>query len=171
MKYQPIFDWDAETSTAACVLTDGQHYFTGTARCHEDDNDMCSQKTGEEIAYRRARIEYLKFYRDTLKIQLDSLRQFYYSISHSKKFNSQSYEIKMLYRHIDRLKFDLNYAREIIVEERNSLKNYIDSKEKVYQKIRKIREQEKRFITTKDLENHIEILENVKEGKPINENI
>lgn len=170
MKYLPTFKWDEETGVATCILTDGQHYFTGIACCHDDDEDMCSQKVGEEIACRRARIDYLKFYRDTLKSELRGLRQFYYAISQSNKFNKESYEVKMLFRHINRLEFDLNYAREIIEEERKSLNQYINNKEKFYQKIRQVRNKEVPLKNSADLEEHIQVLENIKEGKDI-ENI
>ena len=141
MKNQPIFEWDAEEGIAVCILTDGQHYFTGSAKCHIDDIDMCSQRTGEGIAYQRATIEYLKFYRDTLKIQHGSLKQFYYSISQSTKFNSESYEVKMLRKHMERLEFDLQYAREAILEARIALKEFIEQKEQFYQKIRSNRKE------------------------------
>ena len=172
MKYNPIFEWDEETNTAGCILSDGEHYFTGLAVCHPDDIDLCSQKTGYEIALRRARIEYLKFYRDTLKIQLGSLKQFYYSISHSKKFNSKSYEVKMLYKHIDRLEFDLNYARELISTERQELYNFINTKEKLYQKIRKLRINETKVSDVKDnLEKRAQSYINLKEFNDKHENI
>lgn len=59
---------------------------------------MMSEKTGCEIAFRRAKIEVLKSYRDELKIKLEALRQLYYSMNQSNKFNEKSYENKMLQR-------------------------------------------------------------------------
>jgi hypothetical protein len=143
MRYEPTFEWDEDAGLAVCILTDGERFFTGTAFCCEEDKDMISQKTGEEIAFRRARIEYLKFYRDTLKYQLKGLEQFLMSIKQSYKFNNKSFESIKLFQHIHRLKFDLDYARELIKIERLELSKFIDNKESFYQKIRKIRKTNK----------------------------
>ena len=140
MRYEPTFEWDEENGLALCVLFDGEHYFTGTAFCCEEDLDMCSQRTGEEIALRRARIEYLKFYRDSLKNQLKGLQQFLSSIKQSYKFNNKSFETIKLFKHINRLSFDLNYAKELIKNERELLYKYIEDKEIFYKKLRKVRE-------------------------------
>ena len=73
MKNEPIFNWDAETGTAACILSDGKKIFTGLAQCHPDDIDMASEKTGCEIAFKRAKINALREYRDELKASLKAL--------------------------------------------------------------------------------------------------
>lgn len=153
MKYEPTFEWDAEQGTAICLLFDGEHYFTGTAFCCEDDKDMCSQRTGEEIAFRRARIEYLKFYRDTLKYQLKGLEQFLASIKQSYKFNNKSFETIKLFQHINKLRFDLEYAKELIKNERKELHHYINDKEQFFQKLRKVREKK---ITVQERVENIE---------------
>jgi hypothetical protein len=53
------FNWIEELSMATCNLEVNGHVFHGSATCHPKDKDMCSEKTGEEIAYRRATISYL----------------------------------------------------------------------------------------------------------------
>ena len=40
MKHEPIFNWNDETGSASCLLTDGNRYYTGFAQCHSDDMDM-----------------------------------------------------------------------------------------------------------------------------------
>lgn len=98
MKNLPIFDWDNERGSAACVLTDGEKVYTGFALCHPEDMDMAGEKTGCEIALRRAKINALRGYRDELKIQLKTLKQLYYSMNQSNSFNEKSYENRMLQR-------------------------------------------------------------------------
>lgn len=73
MKHEPIFEWDEESGLASCILTDGQHYYTGIAQCHYDDADMKSEKTGCEIAFRRAKIHAMQDYKNELKIKLSAL--------------------------------------------------------------------------------------------------
>lgn len=139
MKPQPIFDWNKDTGTALCVLTNGEYFYTGTAKCHPDDNDMMSQKVGFEIAFRRATVEAFKGYKKELKTKLSALNQLYYSINQSKDFNEKSYENKMLQRQIRLINFDLETTKEIIAEENKRLKEYIAEKDIFYNAIRKNR--------------------------------
>lgn len=137
---EPMFAWDAETGTASCILSDGQKTYCGLAQCHPNDSDMMSEKTGCEIAFRRAKIEVFRALRDDYKTRLKALNELYYSMKHSKKFNSKSYESKMLYRQIKRLEFNLSTVKEMIVDEQQNLKQYINSKDKFYNKIRSKRQ-------------------------------
>lgn len=136
MTHEPIFEWDAETGLASCILTDGQHYYTGIAQCHPDDQDMMSEKTGCEIAFRRAKIYALREYRDELKLKRQALSQLYYSMNQSNKFNEKSYENKMLQRQIRLLDFDLITTKEIIATEQQNLKDYLKKKDDFYNKTR-----------------------------------
>lgn len=132
MKHEPIFNWDEETGVASCILSDGEKVYTGFAQCHPDDEDMKGQKTGCEIAFRRAKINALRGYRDELKIQLKALNQLFYSMNKSKKFNSKSYENRMLQRQIRMINFDLTTTKEMIASEEQNLRAYIKSKDVFY---------------------------------------
>ena len=136
MKHEPIFNWDEETGISSCILSDGEKIYTGFAQCHPDDSDMKGQKTGCEIAFRRARINALRGYRDELKIQLKALNQLYYSMNLSYRFNEKSYENKMLQRQIRQIDFDLATAKEMIATEQESLRTYIKEKDEFYNKTR-----------------------------------
>lgn len=140
MKHEPIFNWNDETGSASCLLTDGNRYYTGFAQCHPDDIDMMSEKTGCEIAFRRARINALRGYRDELKIKLSALKQLYYSMNKSNKFNPKSYENIMLQRQIRMNTFDLTTTNEMIVVEEQNLRDFLLEKDKFYQKTRIRRE-------------------------------
>jgi len=110
----------------------------GTAMCHEDDVDMMSWRTGEEIAFKRAKMDALRIHRDCdLKPQLAALKQLYYSMKHSSKFNPNSYENRMLQRQIRAIEFELTTIKEMLVYEHQNLRDYIKGKDKLYQKIRK----------------------------------
>jgi hypothetical protein len=141
MKYEPIFSWDEETGTASCILTDGKKTYTGIAMCHPDDEDMKGEKTGCEIALRRANIDVLKAYRDELKTKLAALNQLYYSMKHSTHFNEKSYENRMLQRQIRMTNFDLTVIKEDIATEQQNLREYILKKDIFYKQTRQRRNQ------------------------------
>ena len=136
MKHEPIFNWDENAGVASCILSDGEKVFTGFAQCHPDDKDMSSEKTGCEIAFRRARINALRGYRDELKIKLKALNQLFYSMNKSYRFNKKSYENKMLQRQIRMIDFDLTTTKEMIATEEQSLRQYLSDKDKFYTKTR-----------------------------------
>lgn len=130
--------FDEETRTTYCYITDEKGRISiGEAICHETDADMMSWRTGEEIAFRRAKIHYLQTVRSCdLKPALAALKHLYGCMAHSTKFNPNSYENSMLQRQIRLLEFDLTTNKEMIAYERKNLKDYIDGKEKIYQRIR-----------------------------------
>lgn len=151
MKQEPIFNWDPEEGVASCIIKYKNQTFCGVAMCHEEDKDMMSEKTGMEIAYRRATIDYLKYVRDMeLKPALKALKQLYYTMKHSTHFNPNSYENSKLQRHIRMYEFDLETINELIVNERKNLKDYIDKKDEFYKKTR-ISRQIKQAETSKEL--------------------
>lgn len=140
-KLIPVIEWYEETGIATCEfcdIYDRVHF--GAAQCHEHDEDMKSEKTGIEIAKRRAEIEALKSYvRDELKPRLRALKQLYYSMNRSKYFNPKSYETKMLWSQIRLTKNELATTKEIIAELEESLMAYIDKKDDFYKKVRCLR--------------------------------
>ena len=134
---KPIFHYDKETGCSTCVIETKYGKFSGTACCHPDDMDMASEKVGCEIAYSRAAIDSLKYERDNvIKPSLKALKQLYYSMNRSKKFNPKSYEYKMLKRQIECWEFDLAVINDMINTERTWIRDYINTKEALYQNIR-----------------------------------
>ncbi len=136
----PYFAFDEESGTATCILYDNDKTYCGAALCHPDDRDMISERTGLEIAYRRAEIQALKGFRDEIKIELRVLKQLYYSINRSKYYNPKNYEARMLNRHIAMKESDLQVVKEYIKNKTDELKKYIDDKDEFYKKIRHNRE-------------------------------
>lgn len=140
-KLIPQIEWHEETGIAFCTLTDiYDHKYVGVAACHPDDMDMMSEKTGCEIAHRRAEILLLKGYvKNELKPRLRALKQLYYSMNRSQYFNEKSYENKMLQSQIRLVKNELDTTNELIAELEYDLNDYLDEKEKFYKKIRAFR--------------------------------
>lgn len=141
MVKEPEFSWDPEEGVAICVLEDEKGRISiGQAECHEEDSDMMSEKTGCEIAFRRARMEQIRTIRDCdIKPALAALKQLYYSMKHSSQFNPKSYENRTLQRHIRSLEFDLATIKEMLAYEYQNLRDFIQDKEKFYQKARAIK--------------------------------
>ena len=136
-KIKPIFHYDKETGCSTCVIETKYGKFSGTACCHPDDMDMASEKVGCEIAYSRAAVNSLKYERDNvIKPSLKALKQLYYSMNRSKRFNPKSYEYKMLKRQIECWEFDLAMIGDMIDTERAWIRDYINTKEALYQNIR-----------------------------------
>ena len=138
--YDIKYNWDLETYSATCTITHNGLEFVGKANCHPEDRDLASTLTGEIIAEARATLLVLRHIRDNeLKPQLKSLKQLYYSIKHSKKYNPKSYESYMLYRQIRLLEDELADIKEEIKYIKQELRDYIDLKEKGHQMIREHR--------------------------------
>lgn len=144
MKNEPIFQWDKDYGSALCILTEGNNSFVGYANCHPDDEDMMSEKTGLTIALYRAEIKFYQHIKNNeIKPQLKALKQVYYAMNRSKKFNPNSYENKMLQRQIHQLEIDLDTIKDLLDNKKETLRDYINEKEKLYQKIRDNRKGQK----------------------------
>ena len=134
---QPEFKFYEQTGISTCKLIYKNKTFIGKAKCHKDDQDMKSEKVGCEIAYYRAIIEALKYERDSIiKPSLKALRQLYYSMNRSKRFNSKSYENKMLWSQIYNWQLDLDAVNLLLATTREMLRNYIETKENLYKSVR-----------------------------------
>lgn len=131
--------WIPEKGLATVTLHNPYGVFIGHAYCHNDDMDMCNDKTGLQIAMHRATIKCYRNRRDDIKSRLAGLNQLYYSMKHSKNFNPESYENKMLQRQIRNLKDDLATIKEMIATEEQTMREYVSEKDKFYKKIRKNR--------------------------------
>ena len=134
---EPKFVYDSDSGHAVCTLTDGKHYFIGEAFCHTDDKDMMSEKTGCTIALMRAEIKYYTHIRDNeILPALKTLKHLYACISHGKHFNKLNHENVLIRRQIRQLEFDLTTVRQMINDEKKSLKTLIDEKDKFYKRVR-----------------------------------
>ena len=136
---EPVYTWDGVVAT--CTITDeAGRTFTGSAYVHEQDMDFASEKTGCTIATSRAAVAYLQSVKkNVLKPQLAALKQLYYSMKHSSRFNPKSYENIMLQRQITIKEEDIKTVNLEIYKHKAFLKEFIDTKEIFYQNTRKAR--------------------------------
>ena len=136
--HKPEFSWDETTGNAVCILVDEKNRtFIGEACCHPNDIDMMSERTGCELAFRRAKLQYLRTIRDAeIKPALAALEHLYASMIHSTHFESNSYEAKTIRKHIHQTKFDLTTIKEMIAYEYQGITDYIKGKDKIYQRLR-----------------------------------
>ncbi len=134
---EPKFIWNEETGIAICIINE---QFSGVAQCHDDDMDMKSEKVGCEIAYNRALLKCLRHEKNNvINPSLRALKQLYYSMKQSKRFNPKSYETIMLKRQIENWKFDLDSINDAIEVVQEYIHEYIKTKEELYQHIRAMR--------------------------------
>ena len=120
-----------------CYLTYKGMIFYGEAKCHPDDYDMCSERTGYFIAETRANLQKLRWCRDyEVMPMVKHYRHFYDCLSHSSKFNKDSYEAHMILKELKKWEYELQEIRLIIKEERDYLRNYIAEKDHLYHRIR-----------------------------------
>ena len=105
--------------------------------CHPNDIDMVSERTGCEIAFRRAKIEYLRTVRDAeIKPALQALQHLYGCMVHSTNFSANSYEARTIRKHIYQIKFELTTIKEELAYEYQNLTDYIHGKDRIYSRIR-----------------------------------
>ena len=98
---------------------------------------MISERTGCELAFRRAKLQYLRAVRDAeIKPALSALEHLYGSMVHSTKFEANSYEARTIRKHIHQTKFELATIKEMIAIEYQGITDYIQGKDKVYKRIR-----------------------------------
>lgn len=140
MKNTPYIEWDDQHKVATCILYYKNKVFYGMATCHPDDMDFANEKTGEHIAYLRAMIEALIWERDCeIKPALAGLKQAFYSMNRSKKFNEKSYEAKMLYHQILIKQDDLEQIKLLIDKYKLELHDFIAKKDIFYKQLRAYR--------------------------------
>lgn len=134
---KPLFTWDPEAGVATCTLTDKDKTFIGTAICAPDDIDMMSEKTGCQIAQWRAELNFYIHIRDNeLKPQIQVLNHLLSTVSQRYDFNSKSHDAKMMYSLYRQKENDLAVIKDMIAMRKQMLKEYIEEKDKFYQKIR-----------------------------------
>ena len=111
--------------------------FIGKAVCNPKDYDMYSVRTGENIAFTRAQIKMLQAEKREMRIKLEALLHLQSTIKNSKHYNIKGYVENRISNHITIYYNDILNIQEDIEDLRKILKDYIDGKEKIYQKIRK----------------------------------
>ena len=122
-----------------CYINDK---YVGVATCHPDDMDMFSQRTGENIAYLRAKIKMYQDEKRAIKLQLKSINHLYSTIKDSKYYNVNGYVENRINNHIQYYNNDLLCIDEDINYLKESLSNYLKQMNEFFPKVRKLRSKE-----------------------------
>lgn len=133
-------NWLAAAGITCCTIIDRGRKFNGVARCCKEDKDFMNEYTGMRIAQQRACIAAQKDYiQNDIKPRLKAIKQLYYSINRSKYYNEKCYENRMIRRQLCMIKNELTTAQMELIQLEQTLKDYIEEKDKFYKKVRKIR--------------------------------
>lgn len=129
--------YEYNEGSAKCIINYNGLDFIGMAKCHPEDEDMESERVGMTIAETRASVKVISFIRDyEVKPQLKILNHLYANMRRSKYYNPNSYEAKMLRSQIRVIEKELATINNQIADERKFVKDYIDGKDKLYQRLR-----------------------------------
>lgn len=132
-----ITNYTYDNGISRFYITYNNNTFVGQAQCHPEDMDFESERVGLTLAEARANIALMKHVRENeIKPQLKMLKHLYISICSSSKHNPKSHEDKMLRRTLHNLENDLTTINNAIADERKFIKDYIDGKENLYQRLR-----------------------------------
>lgn len=123
-----------EDGFAVVTIHVADNVFIGTAQCTPDDMEFCSEKTGLAIAETRAMINYLTWVRDIeLGQQLKILEHLENGVNAKEKKDKNGY---MIYRATNRCRDEIKFINEEVAAMRKKLKEYIESKADLYDKVR-----------------------------------
>jgi hypothetical protein len=134
MKFE--YHWYEESRMSIAILKDKGKEWHGTAFCHTDDADFCSQHTGMIIAEMRAMIEFYKDRRKMLRNEYNALDRLYRQMTRGADCSVKSREMKILQAELRRIKNELATASCGISQIKSDLKDFIDTKEQLYTQIR-----------------------------------
>lgn len=133
-----IHNWDADNCTATCIIKDKDLEFIGIAKCHPDDKQYAGAITGGYIAEGRA---FIKMYQHTknnvLKPQVQVLEHTLHIIKGNKNYNPKDVAARKLEQELIRKKSNLEMIKRSIQNEKDNLKKYIESKDRLHQKLAK----------------------------------
>jgi len=113
--------------------------YTGMAKCHPNDYDFENELTGQHYAYVRSLLSEMRAQRDTLKAELKSLNHLYDILAQNDKVSKRSIECYTIRRQIKLKERDLQDMKDLIKETQSNLRNTINTKDKLYNVIRKQR--------------------------------
>lgn len=119
-----------------CRLRYKGQEFTGHTRCLPEDEDFWSENVGCFIAETRAGIKRLKHMKKQLVPTLKTLEDFEKTLKCCKDYNPNSFEAKRLRKEIYIWRKRIDEINSAIKDEQDYLTQYIQGKEKLYQRLR-----------------------------------
>ena len=135
--YKTEYQYDKDSGNSYFYIEHNGLSMCGQAKCHPDDADMMSERTGLTIAEARAHIQMLKTKKKyEIQPKIDVLRHLLTNIQSSKNHNPKAYESCMLRSQLAHWEGQLAEINADIADEEKYLKEYIDQKDKLYRKLR-----------------------------------
>lgn len=131
--------WDSENGIATCILTDRGARYIGTAHCHDQDKDFCSEKTGLEIAEKRAMLKLAKKFKNDTLIKYETLKRMYNILANNGKVPEGSYELEVIKREMAATYSYYLMYKEGIRAMYQELDEYIKNKATIYSILRRNR--------------------------------
>lgn len=127
-------------NTTYCILTcKGGVSVIGYAFCAKEDRDFKSSLVGKEISYKRAKIELLNYIiENDLNPQIKVLKHLENAIN-TRGDKKKTRGDKLILRELNRTLQYKDELQETIKSIKAYLRNYIDEKDIVYQKLRENR--------------------------------
>lgn len=119
-----------------CELAYKNKIFTGYAFCLETDKDFQSDRTGCFIAEMKAQLKKMRYMRTETRKSQKALIDFKKRLECCKDYDENSFESKRLRKEIYIYQKEIDNITAAITDTENYLKDYIEGKEKLYQKIR-----------------------------------
>lgn len=130
-------DYAYEDGVAYFLIYYKEFIFTGKAKCHPEDLDMESERTGLTIAEARAIIKMKKFIkRHEIQPVIDAYKHLLKNLQSSSKHDPKAYESCMLRSQLSHWEGQLAEITADIADEEKYLKEYINQKDKLYNKLR-----------------------------------
>ena len=130
-------DYAYEDGRAYFLIYYKEFIFTGKAKCHPEDLDMESERTGLTIAEARAIIKMKKFIkRHEIQPILGAYKHLLKNLQSSSKHDPKAYESCMLRSQLSHWEDRLAEISADIADEEKYLKEYINQKDKLYNKLR-----------------------------------
>ena len=130
-------DYAYEDGMAYFFIYYKEFIFTGKAKCHPEDLDMESERTGLTIAEARAIIKMKKFIkRHEIQPIINAYKHLLKNLQSSSKHNPKAYESCMLRSQLSHWEGQLAEITADIADEEKYLKEYINQKDKLYNKLR-----------------------------------
>lgn len=134
MKKGIAFEYNAFIGQTDCLIKYDNHIFKGTSRCHPDDMDMCSERTGGYIAEMRAQIKVLEYQKKKIKPDLEALERFNNVLKTSSAYDTSCYAVKRLLSEIHNLRTKMSMIDIEIGLANKTLSEYIQNKDIMYRK-------------------------------------
>ena len=98
VKFETMTDNDRQI--VYCHIYYDNNIFTGRAICHPDDDDIFSEKFGQELAHKRATVKALKYIKSDLIKTIKVLEHSYHAIETNKEFDPNSFYARGLRKQI-----------------------------------------------------------------------